>query len=113
MVADLTRDEDARVGLERDASERLEAADRLEQADHPLLHEVLDLVAGARVATGDPADEAEMPCHELLERDRVVALAHGGDEPGVPLSAAVRPGPVGPALGGPGPPACAGGPSRW
>ena len=84
VVADLTRDEGARVRAERNSPLRLEPPDRLEQTHRSLLDEVVDLPVVRRMATRDAANEAEVLGHERLERITVVVLAHGGDEPGVP-----------------------------
>ena len=72
MVADLARDEGRRVGGEGDAARRVEAVDRLDQADGADLREVVERLV-ARVAPGDRAGERQM----ALDQEAAGGGAHG------------------------------------
>jgi hypothetical protein len=80
-MADLAFDDGARVRGERHAPPGIEPPDRLQQADHPLLDEVVGLVDTARVPGGDAANEIVMPDHEGPKRLGIVVVARGDDEP--------------------------------
>ena len=67
-------DPPARVGAEPRAVLRVEALDRLEQADVPLLDEIGELEAAVHVVLGDVDDEAEVRADHPLARLGVVLV---------------------------------------
>ena len=97
VALDLTEDRRHRVRGQLDAAVRVEAVDRVDEADRADLDEVVEHLAAADVAKGERADERHQILDQLIPRSLVAlrlvrvektpALPLGGDSHDVPAAA--------------------------
>jgi len=86
MALDLADDVRRRVRRELDAAAEVEAVDRLDQADRPDLHEVVELLPAVAVAAGERAHERHVLLDQLLAGGEVALLVVAAEQQLVALT---------------------------